>query len=145
MLATKLAGVFLEVSTNHIMPGGKKILVVDDDPIVRAMLQETLERSAYDVQIAASGRKALELVSRARPDLVLLDIEMPELDGREVLKRLRASDETKRLPVIILTGNALDQESVIELLQLDPDEILTKIISAKELIARIEWVLRRYC
>jgi two-component system alkaline phosphatase synthesis response regulator PhoP len=121
-----------------------RILVVDDDPIVRTMLHELLGRAAYNVQVAADAQQALQLIYSTPPDLVLLDIQLPDLDGLDVLRRLRETPETRTLPVVLLTGSVLDQDRLIETLQLDPDEILTKNISAKELVARIEWVLRRY-
>lgn len=121
-----------------------RILVVDDDPIVRTMLHELLGRAAYNVQVAADAHQALQLIYSTPPDLVLLDIQLPDLDGLDVLRRLRETPETRTLPVVLLTGSVLDQDRLIETLQLDPDEILTKNISAKELVARIEWVLRRY-
>jgi DNA-binding NtrC family response regulator len=79
-----------------------KILVIDDEQGIRDLLDTLLSRKGYDVVLAESGRKGLELFRRERPDVVVLDLKMPEMDGVTVLKQIRSLDST--LPVIILTG-----------------------------------------
>src|SRR6266545_3099108 len=79
-----------------------KILPIDDEPSVRGLLATLLERKGYDVVLAESGRQGLEVFTRARPDVVLLDLSMPEMDELAVLRQLRVLDGEK--PVIILTG-----------------------------------------
>jgi len=79
-----------------------KILVIDDEQGIRSLLDTLLSRKGYDVVLAESGRKGLELFRRERPDVVVLDLKMPEMDGVTVLKQLRSVD--LKLPVIILTG-----------------------------------------
>ena len=79
-----------------------KVLVIDDEPSIRNLLDTLLSRKGYDVVLAESGRKGLELFRRERPDVIVLDLKMPEMDGITVLKQIRLVDP--KLPVIILTG-----------------------------------------
>ena len=84
----------------------KKILVVDDEERVREMLGFRLRLFGYEVVQAADGREALEVAAREKPDLVLLDVMMPELDGFQVCSRLKQDEATKHIPVVILTAKA---------------------------------------
>ena len=120
-----------------------KILVVDDEPTVRAFLGESLRKAKFEVLQATNGEEALALVASVRPDLVLLDVRMPGIDGFEVLKRIRNSPATRGLPVIFLTGSNLEVDELVRTLELDPSDFLTKGASSRELVARIRWVLRR--
>jgi CheY-like chemotaxis protein len=83
-----------------------KILVVDDEARVREMLEFRLRLFGYEVLLAANGREALALASKEQPDLVLLDVMMPELDGFQVCTRLKQGEETKGIPVVMLTARA---------------------------------------
>jgi DNA-binding NtrC family response regulator len=86
-----------------------KILVIDDEPEIRNLLEKALSRKGYDVFLAASGRNGLELFHRDRPDAIVLDLKMPEMDGIAVLEQIRLVDQ--KLPVIILTGaRTIDME-----------------------------------
>ncbi|MDI6795233.1 MAG: response regulator [bacterium] len=82
----------------------KEILVVDDEKDIQDMLSELLKESGFQVSIAGDGQEALEIIRKRKPDLVLLDIFMPPLDGWATLKILKTEDETKSIPVIMLTG-----------------------------------------
>lgn len=119
------------------------ILVVDDEPTVRGFVQFSLRGAKFDVLEATNGPQALDIIRSKRPDLVVLDIRIPGMDGIEVLRQLRDSPDTKALPVILLTGTVLDVDEVVRVLELDPSDILTKQVSAHELVARVRWVLRR--
>ena len=121
----------------------RKILIVDDEPTVRGFVQFSLRVAKFEVIEASSGAEGLALIRASVPDLVLLDIRIPGLDGIEVLRRIRATPATKSLPVIFLTGTPLDVDEIVEVLELDPSDILTKQVSAHELVARVKWVLRR--
>jgi len=121
----------------------QKILVVDDEPTVRAFLENSLRRGKFDVVQAENGERALAMVASEKPDLLLLDIRMPGTDGLEVLKRLRASPATKSLPVVFLTGTVLEVDELVETLELNPSDFVTKNASSRELVARVQWVLRR--
>lgn len=85
----------------------KKILVIDDEPGIRGLLATILERKGYAVLLAENGRKGLDLFRRERPDLIVLDLKMPEMDGITVLQDIRAV--TEETPVVILTGAGTDQ------------------------------------
>jgi CheY-like chemotaxis protein len=82
------------------------ILIADDDEDILALIRAAIERSGHEVMSVADGAAALSAMAKRRPDLAVLDIAMPELDGLEVLRRLRADDETRDLPVILLTAQA---------------------------------------
>lgn len=84
----------------------KRILVCDDDPAILRVLEVNLEFEGYDVLTAGHGERAIELARSERPDLVILDIMMPRLDGYETCRRLKAAEETKHIPVVFLTARA---------------------------------------
>jgi two-component system alkaline phosphatase synthesis response regulator PhoP/two-component system response regulator VicR len=91
------------------MPG-KKIMAVDDERHIVRLIQVNLERSGYQVVTAFDGPDALKKVETDRPDLIVLDVMMPKMDGFEVLKRLQANPETREIPVIMLTAKAQDAD-----------------------------------
>jgi DNA-binding response OmpR family regulator len=117
-----------------------KILLVDDEPSITEHLSAFLERAGYSVQCAADGRAALAAVEKEPPDLVVLDVLMPEMDGRAVLRTLRA--QGKHLPVILLTqvGEAGERAMALEE---GADDYLNKPFDPRELLARVRAVLRR--
>lgn len=115
------------------------VLVVDDDDDIRAVLRALLERAGLDVAEAADGREALRRTFEDRPQLVLLDLGLPDLDGFEVLRRLR---DLSDLPVLVLTARGLERDKV-DGLGLGADDYVTKPFSNAELVARVEALLRR--
>lgn len=115
------------------------ILIVDDDSQILDMLKCTLENEGYDVDVAADGKSALALLPDCKPDLVLLDLKMPDLDGYQVLKLIREQSE---VPVIVLTG-VLDPRSVYDSVNLGADDYVRKPFRSRELLARIHNKLRR--
>ena len=117
-----------------------RILVVDDEPPITELLQMALGFEGYDISIANSGRKGLELAASFKPDLIVLDIMMPDLDGLEVLKRLR--QERNQTPVIFLTAKDAVDDKVVGL-RSGGDDYLTKPFSLAELSARVSSILRR--
>jgi len=120
------------------------ILVVDDVEDNRYTLQYLLKAEGYEVLTAASGAEALETVAREKPklDVILLDIMMPGMDGFEVCQRLRADDDTRQIPIIVLTAHARDSEDVIKGFELGADDYITKPFQQPELLARVKAVLR---
>ena len=119
-----------------------RILVVDDDPTVAEVVAGYLLRTGYTVERAEDGRAALERVAAARPDLVVLDLMLPEIDGLEVCRRLRADRATRALPVVMLTAKGDEHDRILGL-ELGADDYVTKPFSPRELMLRIQSVLRR--
>lgn len=117
------------------------ILVVDDDVRILDILSRTLKREGYQVRTASNGERALEEIERQLPDLVLLDVTMPGIDGFEVCRRLREHQETQLLPVAMITG-LNDSESRIRGLELGADDFLHKPFEHAVLLARIRSLLR---
>lgn len=116
-----------------------RILVVDDEPRYLRAIQVNLEASGYEVITAGDGQTAVELVAAQEPDLVLLDIKMPVMDGYEACRRIR---EFSSLPIIMLTALAESADKVRGL-DLGADDYVTKPFSAEELLARVRAALRR--
>lgn len=117
-----------------------RVLVVDDEPRYLKLVRYNLEPGGYEVVTAATGEEALALVARKNPDLVVLDIRLPDIDGYEVCSRIR---EFSSVPIIMLTAKSEEGEKV-KGLRLGADDYITKPFSAEELMARLEAVLRRY-
>lgn len=117
----------------------KQILVVDDEPAIVRLVRVKLEADGYAVLTASRGEEALELVESDRPDLVILDLMMPDMDGTETLRRIRSRSQ---LPVIMLTALGSDREK-LKGLEGGADDFVTKPFNPDELVARIAAVLRR--
>ncbi len=116
-----------------------RILVVDDEPSVTDLLVYNLRKALYDVSIAANGRDALRLTRELQPDLILLDLMIPEVDGLDVCRELRKSSA---VPIIMITARGEEMDRVVGL-ELGADDYVTKPFSVRELMARIKAVLRR--
>ena len=118
----------------------KKILVVEDEPGIRLSVSDELESAGYEVFAAENGEKGLAAVEREKPDLIILDLMMPVLDGTEVCKNLRMRGD--RTPIIMLTVRDKEIDKVLGL-ELGADDYMTKPFSLRELTARVKAVLRR--
>jgi DNA-binding response OmpR family regulator len=118
---------------------GASVLVVDDDADVRTLVCELLARAGYTVSQAPDGREALRLLYDERPDLIVLDVSMPELDGWATLERIR---ELSSVPVVMLSALGAELEKV-RALRGGADDYVTKPFGRQELLARVESVLRR--
>jgi len=118
------------------------VLVVEDEPDIRSLIVHHLEREGFRCRTAASGGEALARLRSAPPDLVVLDLMLPGMDGLEVCRRVRADPATAALPIIMLTAKADEVDRVVGL-ELGADDYLTKPFSTKELVARVRAVLRR--
>jgi len=124
------------------MPGPEanaRILLIDDDVQLCAMLAELLRTESYDVQIANDGKTGLNLQKTARPDLVILDVMMPAMDGMTVLRRLR---DNSSVPVLMLTARGEDSDRIAGL-ELGADDYLAKPFHPRELLLRIRAILKR--
>ena len=117
----------------------KTILVVDDEPKIAALARDYLEHAGFAVVVAADGRAALDVVRRARPDRVVLDLGLPKLDGLDVTREIRRDSS---LPIIMLTARDDELDKLLGL-ELGADDYLTKPFSPRELVARVRAVLRR--
>ncbi|MDP8264714.1 MAG: response regulator [Candidatus Aceula lacicola] len=116
---------------------GKSILVVEDEEGQRLTIQKILEKKGYDLLLAENGPQALAIARSRKPDLVLLDVGIPEIDGKEVCRQLKADDSTKHIPIIFLTASD-GPNDIVDHFDLGADMHLTKPINAKELIAQID-------
>jgi DNA-binding response OmpR family regulator len=119
---------------------GELILVVDDESNIIQLARLYLERDGFRVQSVGDGRSALEAVSRLRPALMVLDLMLPQVDGLEVCRRLRAEDSP--LPILMLTARDEDIDKVLGL-EMGADDYLTKPFNPRELVARVKAILRR--
>jgi two-component system phosphate regulon response regulator PhoB len=118
------------------------ILVIDDEKDLIDLVRYNLEKEGFDVIAASDGQSGLEVASRHAPDLVVLDLMMPGIDGLQICQRLRADPRTARMPVIMLTAKATEADRIVGL-ELGADDYITKPFSPREVVARVKAVLRR--
>ncbi|TET46346.1 MAG: response regulator transcription factor [Dehalococcoidia bacterium] len=119
----------------------KKILIVDDDPSMVGLISQVLSSKGYEVLESNNGQDALRLLYSQKPDLVLLDVVMPIMDGWQTCSRIR--DISAAIPIIMLTGQRKTEEDVAQGLDYGADEYLIKPVGNKELVARVQAMLRR--
>jgi DNA-binding response OmpR family regulator len=128
------------LSNRHLAgPPRRRVLVTDDDPDIRILLTDMLARADLDVTTAATGAEALRQTFAHRPDLVVLDLGLPDIDGLEVIRRLR---ELTDVPILVLTARGLEHDKVQGLVR-GADDYVTKPFSNAELVARVQALLRR--
>ena len=120
----------------------QKVLVVDDEENIRMLVKFNLEKAGYEVLEASDGNKAIETAVNSTPDIVILDLMLPGIDGLEVCRNLKRHPRTAALPIIMLTAKSDEIDRVIGL-ELGADDYMTKPFSQSELVARIKAVLRR--
>ena len=118
------------------------LLVVEDEPNIRELLATSLRFAGFEVHTAAQGSTALQLAAEVEPDLLVLDVMLPRMDGWQVLEALRASPDTEQIPVLFLTARD-EVEDRVRGLELGADDYLVKPFAFVELVARIRTVLRR--
>ena len=117
----------------------KTILVVDDEPKIVKLVRDYLERAGFAVRVASDGKSALSLARTERPDLIVLDLGLPHMDGLDVTRELR---KLSTVPIIMLTARSEESDKLIGL-ELGADDYITKPFSPKELVARVRVVFRR--
>lgn len=117
-----------------------KILIVEDEQPIREALGRKLQREGFSVSLASNGLEGLRLFHAERPDLVVLDIVMPEMDGLTVVRRIREVSET---PIMVLSAKAITEEDIVEGLMAGADEYLVKPVRLNEFVARVKALLRR--
>jgi two-component system alkaline phosphatase synthesis response regulator PhoP len=120
----------------------QKILVVDDEEDILELLTFNLTKEGYDVSSASSGEEALSVARTGSPDLILLDLMLPGMDGLEVARRIKGEPSTKHIPIVMLTAKG-EESDIVTGLELGADDYITKPFSRKVLVARLRAVLRR--
>ena len=127
------------MTTDKQTENTRRVLIVEDDPQTAQLIKLYLIKSQYDVRVANDGRKGLDMALNDEPDLVLLDVMLPEMDGMEVCRRVR---EESAVPIIMVTAR-IDEEDKLEGLGIGADDYISKPFSPREVVARVQAVLRR--
>jgi DNA-binding response OmpR family regulator len=117
-----------------------KVLVVDDEPNIMELAKLYLEREGYQVEGVNNGQDAISVLSSLNPDIIILDLMLPDIDGFEVCRQIRAKSET---PILMLTARKEDIDKIVGL-EIGADDYLTKPFNPRELVARVKAILRRY-
>jgi len=120
----------------------ERVLIVDDDADILKLLNYNLENAGYSVQNASTGRKALEMVRKEPPDLIVLDVMLPDVDGMEVCRSLRQDTASRRIPIVMLTARGDEIDRVVGF-ELGADDYVAKPFSPRELVLRVKSILRR--
>ncbi|MFD2531169.1 response regulator transcription factor [Gracilimonas halophila] len=121
----------------------KTILVVDDEKDLLDLIEYNLKKENFDVLKAENGEEGIKIAKEHKPDLVLMDIMMPKMDGMEAVEKMRADNDLKSIPIIFLTARS-DEKTEVEGLNKGGDDYITKPISTTKLISRIKAVMRRF-
>ncbi|UCC69463.1 MAG: response regulator transcription factor [Armatimonadota bacterium] len=129
----------MKANSGHLNGQGRKVLVVDDEDSVRELIELYLSKEGFEVINARDGREALRLNGERHPDLIVLDLMLPGLDGREVCRQIRVGS---RVPIIMLTARSDEVDRIVGL-ELGADDYVVKPFSPRELVARVKAVLRR--
>src|SRR5207247_11409786 len=120
----------------------ERVLIVDDDPDILRLVSYNLTQAGFDVATATTGRRALESVQKRQPDLIILDLMLPDIDGMEVCRTLRQRDNSRRIPIVMLTARSDEIDRVIGF-ELGADDYVMKPFSPRELVLRVKSILRR--
>ncbi|MBI4060560.1 MAG: response regulator [Elusimicrobia bacterium] len=118
-----------------------RIGLVEDDVLMQKMWSSVLKADGLECVLCPNGASALERLPKERPDLVLLDVNLPDIDGHEICRRLKGDERTRAIPIIMLTGEARELEQRVRGLELGADDYLFKPISPKVLLARVRAIL----
>ena len=121
----------------------KKVLCIEDEPEMIDLIKLILERKGFEVVGAVGGAEGLEVIRREKPDLILLDLMMPEVDGWEVFRQIRADEQLKSIPVIVVTAKAQSIDKVLGLHIAKVDDYVTKPFGPQELLNSVNKVLAR--
>jgi len=119
-----------------------RIVVVEDDSVMRRVLQQTLAAEGYECLLAFDAASGCATIAREKPDLVLLDVHLPDENGIEVCRKLKADEKLRHIPVVILTGEAFTVDNRIDGLEAGADDYIIKPFSSKELLSRIKGILK---
>ena len=120
----------------------ERVLIVDDDPDIQRLVSYNLTQAGFEVTTAETGRKALESVHKHPPDLIILDLMLPDVDGMEVCRSLRQRENSRRIPIVMLTARGEEIDRVIGF-ELGADDYVMKPFSPRELVLRVKSIFRR--
>ncbi len=120
----------------------KKILVVEDDRDISELITYNLEREGYEIACLYDGSQAVDFVTQRKPELIILDLMLPEVDGIEICRQLKSDAATKHIPIVMLTAKSEEADVVVGL-QMGADDYIPKPFSPKVLVARIKAIIRR--
>jgi DNA-binding response OmpR family regulator len=120
----------------------ERVLIVDDDPDILRLVTYNLNQAGFDTSSAATGRDALDSVHKNSPDLIILDVMLPDVDGLEVCRTLRTQENTRRIPILMLTARGEEIDRVVGF-ELGADDYVMKPFSTRELVLRVKSILRR--
>jgi two-component system phosphate regulon response regulator PhoB len=120
----------------------QRVLIVDDDLDIQRLVSYNLSQAGFDVITASSGRKALESIQQQPPDMIILDLMLPDIDGMEVCRTLRQRDSSRRIPIIMLTARGEEVDRVVGF-ELGADDYVAKPFSPRELVLRVKSIFRR--
>lgn len=118
------------------------ILIVDDEADLASLVEFNLKQAGFETAVALTGEHALQLAARVKPDLVLLDLMLPDISGRDVCRRLRATPQTREVPIVMLTARGEEADRV-QGFEVGADDYVTKPFSPRELVLRVKAILRR--
>jgi DNA-binding response OmpR family regulator len=118
------------------------VLIAEDDPDIAALIRHSLEKAGYRAEVVDSGRRALDAITVRRPDLLILDLMLPELGGLDVCRIVRSKSESASVPIIMVTARGEETDRIVGL-EIGADDYVTKPFSPKELVARVGALLRR--
>jgi len=124
------------------MESKRTVLIVEDEQEIADLVKFHLQHEGIEVTMTRSGRKALDLARQSKPDLVILDLMLPDLDGIEVCRRLREHDDTKEIPIVILTARGTEAD-IVAGIEMGADDYVTKPFSPRVLMARIQNAMRK--
>jgi two-component system phosphate regulon response regulator PhoB len=120
----------------------QRVLIVDDDPDIQRLVSYNFSQAGFEVASANSGRKALESIQKQPPDLIILDVMLPDIDGMEVCRTLRQSEGSRGIPIVMLTARGEEIDRVIGF-ELGADDYVPKPFSPRELVLRVKSIFRR--
>lgn len=124
------------------MPEKTLVLIVEDEPAIAELIQFNIERDGMAAKVVRSGRLALDFIKREPPDLIILDLMLPEMSGMEVCRKLKQQESTRQIPVVMVTAKG-EESDIVAGIELGADDYVTKPFSPRVLVARVRNVLRR--
>jgi DNA-binding response OmpR family regulator len=119
----------------------KKILIVDDEPKILGIVREMLQREGYEAIVADSGSICLEILENVKPDLIIMDVMMPHMDGWEVVEKIKSDESNKGIPICMLTVRSKEEDMVKSLNEVGADWHISKPVERQKLLDAVNWLL----